>query len=167
MVCADHDIIERDIPVTMFSNEMPGNRGRIDQATALGFVRRPRGVGRHPRPKGGNAVPWKRIASGIGRGGARSYMSLSHDRLPRTVAVRAGAEDGPSPRLAMILRVAIRCQRVVRICMAKSELRRFEMLAPPEWFEAIDKWRAQQPGLPARAEAIRRLVEKGLAEKPK
>lgn len=27
----------------------------------------------------------------------------------------------------------------------------------------IDQWRAKQPGIPARAEAIRRLVEKGLA----
>jgi hypothetical protein len=29
--------------------------------------------------------------------------------------------------------------------------------------ETIDAWRAKQPGVPARAEAIRRLVEKGLA----
>lgn len=27
----------------------------------------------------------------------------------------------------------------------------------------IDDWRAKQPGLPSRAEAIRRLVEKGLS----
>ena len=27
---------------------------------------------------------------------------------------------------------------------------------------AIDAWRAKQPGIPSRSEAIRRLVEKGL-----
>lgn len=30
--------------------------------------------------------------------------------------------------------------------------------------ERIDRWRAQQPGIPSRAEAIRRLVEKGLGQ---
>lgn len=29
---------------------------------------------------------------------------------------------------------------------------------------AIDAWRAKQPGIPSRAEAIRRLVEKGLTD---
>lgn len=29
--------------------------------------------------------------------------------------------------------------------------------------EAIDAWRREQPDLPSRAEAIRRLVERGLA----
>jgi chorismate mutase len=30
--------------------------------------------------------------------------------------------------------------------------------------DAIDAWRAKQPGLPARAEAVRRLIEKGLTQ---
>ena len=46
--------------------------------------------------------------------------------------------------------------------MADEKLKRFEMLAPPEWLAAVDRWRALQPGIPSRAEAIRRLVEKGL-----
>jgi hypothetical protein len=46
--------------------------------------------------------------------------------------------------------------------MSNEKLKRFEMLAPPAWFEAIDRWRGAQPGIPSRAEAIRRLVEKGL-----
>ena len=39
---------------------------------------------------------------------------------------------------------------------------RFEMRASPAWLKALDEWRRAQPDLPGRAEAIRRLVEKGL-----
>jgi hypothetical protein len=39
---------------------------------------------------------------------------------------------------------------------------RFEMKVASPWMEKVDRWRAQQPGIPSRAEAIRRLVEKGL-----
>ena len=35
------------------------------------------------------------------------------------------------------------------------------MMSVPE-VERIDQWRGKQPGIPARAEAIRRLVEKAL-----
>ena len=45
----------------------------------------------------------------------------------------------------------------------KGEPRRFEMLAPPEWLDKVDAWRARQPGIPSRAEAIRRLVDAALA----
>lgn len=40
--------------------------------------------------------------------------------------------------------------------------RRFEMRFDSDMIERIDGWRAKQPGLPPRAEAIRRLVEQGL-----
>jgi hypothetical protein len=40
---------------------------------------------------------------------------------------------------------------------------RFEMRATEAWMRLIDDWRRQQPDLPSRAEAIRRLVEKALA----
>jgi hypothetical protein len=40
--------------------------------------------------------------------------------------------------------------------------RRFEMRFDRGMIERIDGWRAKQPGLPARAEAIRRLVDHGL-----
>jgi uncharacterized protein len=40
--------------------------------------------------------------------------------------------------------------------------RRFEMRFDRSMIERIDGWRAKQPGLPARAEAIRRLVDHGL-----
>ena len=40
---------------------------------------------------------------------------------------------------------------------------RFIMSVAPSFLEKVDAWRAKQPGLPSRAEAIRRLVEKGLA----
>jgi len=37
---------------------------------------------------------------------------------------------------------------------------------PPEALESIDAWRARQPGLPGRPEAIRRLIEAGLSKTP-
>ena len=46
---------------------------------------------------------------------------------------------------------------------AKSE--RFEMRLSPELIAMLDQWRREQPDLPARAEAIRRLVEIGLKAK--
>jgi hypothetical protein len=46
--------------------------------------------------------------------------------------------------------------------MSKTKSGRFEMVTPPGWIEMIDDWRRKQPDLPSRAEAIRRLVDKGL-----
>ena len=37
------------------------------------------------------------------------------------------------------------------------------MLSPEE-LHAIDEWRRQQPDLPSRAEAMRRLIERGLKQ---
>ena len=39
----------------------------------------------------------------------------------------------------------------------------FQMRASEEWLRKIDDWRRQQPDIPSRAEAIRRLVDKGLS----
>ncbi len=36
---------------------------------------------------------------------------------------------------------------------------RFEMRAPSAWLKAVDEWRRNQPDIPSRAEAIRRLVD--------
>ena len=41
---------------------------------------------------------------------------------------------------------------------------RFEMRASEEWLRMVDDWRRKQPDIPARAEAIRRLVEKGIGK---
>lgn len=41
----------------------------------------------------------------------------------------------------------------------------FEMRMEPETLKKVDDWRRKQPDLPSRAEAIRRLVEMGLARK--
>ena len=38
----------------------------------------------------------------------------------------------------------------------------FQMRATDEFLRRIDDWRRQQPELPSRAEAIRRLIEAGL-----
>lgn len=42
---------------------------------------------------------------------------------------------------------------------------RFELRTDDAWMKVVDDWRAKQPGVPSRAEAIRRLVL--LAAKPK
>ncbi len=39
---------------------------------------------------------------------------------------------------------------------------RFEMRAPTDLLRSVDDWRRQQPDLPSRSEAIRRLIEAGL-----
>jgi hypothetical protein len=36
---------------------------------------------------------------------------------------------------------------------------RLNMVVSPRWVRDVDQWRAQQPGLPNRSEAIRKLVE--------
>lgn len=49
----------------------------------------------------------------------------------------------------------------------KKELKtvRLQMVITPSERDAIDKWRAKQPDLPSRSEAIRRLVRAGLEKK--
>jgi len=39
---------------------------------------------------------------------------------------------------------------------------RIPIMMSPSEVARIDDWRGKQPGIPSRAEAIRRLVEKGL-----
>ena len=46
--------------------------------------------------------------------------------------------------------------------MANQELEHFEMAAPAQWLQMVDDWRAKQPDVPSRAEAIRGLVEHAL-----
>ena len=41
---------------------------------------------------------------------------------------------------------------------------RFEMRLDPETLKKVDNWRSNQPDLPSRAEAVRRLMEIGLSE---
>lgn len=46
--------------------------------------------------------------------------------------------------------------------MADEKTRPYQMRVSEEWLSVIDEWRRQQPDIPPRAEAIRRLVEIGL-----
>src|SRR5581483_4822276 len=39
---------------------------------------------------------------------------------------------------------------------------RFELRFDREMLDAVDRWRAEQRGIPSRAQAIRQLIEKGL-----
>jgi hypothetical protein len=48
--------------------------------------------------------------------------------------------------------------------MTEKRDRPFQMRVNDEWLKALDDWRRQQPDIPSRAEAVRRLVEKGLGE---
>ena len=57
----------------------------------------------------------------------------------------------------------IACQYMMYVeLMALLNDRTFQMRASDEWLAKIDDWRRKQPDLPSRAEAIRRLVERGL-----
>ena len=49
------------------------------------------------------------------------------------------------------------------VCMDDEKTRPYQMRVTEEWLAIIDEWRRKQPDIPSRAEAIRRLVEKGLA----
>jgi hypothetical protein len=46
--------------------------------------------------------------------------------------------------------------------MALINDKTFQMRASEDWLRKLDDWRRKQPDIPARAEAIRRLVEKGI-----
>jgi hypothetical protein len=46
--------------------------------------------------------------------------------------------------------------------MPREKTLAFQMRVSPEWFAPVDAWRAKQPGIPSRAEAVRRLVAAGL-----
>jgi metal-responsive CopG/Arc/MetJ family transcriptional regulator len=42
---------------------------------------------------------------------------------------------------------------------------RVHIMMSPSELRAVDEWRRQQPDLPSRAEAIRRLIQLGIAAK--
>jgi hypothetical protein len=48
--------------------------------------------------------------------------------------------------------------------MVREKNHPFQMRVSPDWLATIDDWRRKQPDLPSRAEAIRRLVDKGLSD---
>jgi hypothetical protein len=44
----------------------------------------------------------------------------------------------------------------------EEQSERFQMRVSPSFLRLIDEWRRKQPDLPSRAEAIRRLVQRGV-----
>lgn len=44
-----------------------------------------------------------------------------------------------------------------------SETERLQIVAPSSWVQRIEEWRRKQPRIPNKSEAIRILIEKGLA----
>jgi metal-responsive CopG/Arc/MetJ family transcriptional regulator len=54
-----------------------------------------------------------------------------------------------------------------KVVRAVEHGERFNMRASKDLFEKLDNWRRDQPDIPGRSEAIRRLVELGLAAAPK
>lgn len=57
--------------------------------------------------------------------------------------------------------------RMSRKLDENSETRRLQIPAPDSLIAKVDAWRREQPDLPSRADAFRRLVEIGLSAKPK
>jgi hypothetical protein len=49
----------------------------------------------------------------------------------------------------------------------RVETKQLALRAPISWVRTLDDWRRQQPDLPTRPEAMRRLVELGLKVKGK
>jgi len=49
-----------------------------------------------------------------------------------------------------------------KLHMTLTQDKVFQMRATQDFFRRIDDWRRQQPDLPSRAEAIRRLTELGM-----
>lgn len=45
--------------------------------------------------------------------------------------------------------------------MTEKRDKPFQMRVNEEWLKSLDDWRRQQPDIPSRAEAVRRLVEIG------
>jgi len=50
---------------------------------------------------------------------------------------------------------------------AEEQTERFQMRVSPSFLRMVDEWRRRQPDLPSRAEAIRRLVGRGMSEPEK
>jgi hypothetical protein len=48
-----------------------------------------------------------------------------------------------------------------------DEIQRLQMVVPTKWVKKVDDWRRKEPDLPNLSEAIRRLVEMGLASAKK
>lgn len=53
-------------------------------------------------------------------------------------------------------------RRIITTCKSDMQTRTFQMRVPEEFLKIADDWRHLQDDLPSRAEAIGRLVEKGL-----
>ena len=51
--------------------------------------------------------------------------------------------------------------------MDEDEVRPYQIRLSTSFWRKVDEWRRQQPEIPARAEAIRRLVEAGLTAEAK
>lgn len=77
--------------------------------------------------------------------------------------VRAGWERQLPSGLTCNYMYIVSCQYMRYVAlMALVNDRVFQMRASEEWLRKLDDWRRTQPDIPARAEAIRRLVELGL-----
>ena len=92
---------------------------------------------------------------------ATMRVSLSHETAS-LVWVRPGRKLTLPAGPLRILRIASVVNGGYGDTVVHEKSGRFEMVTPPGWMEKIDDWRRRQTDIPTRAEAIRRLVEKGL-----
>ena len=67
----------------------------------------------------------------------------------------------------MIRTKARNIRRNIRMMVMTPKTERFEMRLDPVLLERVDDWRGTQSDFPSRAEAIRRLIEAGVTERPK
>lgn len=81
------------------------------------------------------------------------------------VRVRPGAVVGNRVGLYSCIELVVADRQPVIYMrgMAQQLDRPFQMRVSDAWVAQIDGWRAKQPGIPSRAEAIRQLVAIGLA----
>lgn len=61
---------------------------------------------------------------------------------------------------------ALAVERIFRYAAAmdKASFERFDIYPKKALLDALDRWRAQQPGIPSRAEAARTLLEEALTK---
>ena len=75
---------------------------------------------------------------------------------------RVGCSNHPPGRHVMTCNLATRQYMPYMAYMTLIHDKVFQMRATDEFLRRVDDWRRQQPELPSRAEAIRRLIEAGL-----
>lgn len=136
----------------------------------IGFSSSPASRARFLAP--GNADEFSVDFSGpVPRKDAHQIERLIHSRLADKHVRGEWFDVGPSDGIAAV-RAGIKDYADGHRAPQKERAKRCTVpfLTTAAWIADVDNWRAQQPDIPNRSDAIRRLVESGLAkekEKPR